>query len=131
MTRASVILMVFEENMEHIARAFEILGVAIIAVGCLLALLAGAKEFTHFDVFFTQVRRSFGRPLILGLEILVAADIIETITVDRSLESGAALGIVVLVRILLSFALDIEVDGMLPWRRTETEAVLEANAPAD
>jgi len=117
--------------MEHVARGFEILGVAIIAVGCLLALLAGARQFTHFDVFFTQVRRSFGRPLILGLEILIAADIIETITVERTLESGAALGIVVLVRVILGFSLDIEVDGMLPWRRAQTEALLAAEASSD
>ena len=52
----------------------------------------------------------------------MAADIIETITVDRSLESAAALGVIVLVRVALSVTLDMEVDGMMPWRRAEFEA---------
>lgn len=77
---------------------------------------------------FQLVRRDFGRALILGLEVLVAADIIQTITVELSLTSVATLGILVAVRIALSFSLDIEVDGMLPWRVKETEAKLKAIA---
>ena len=58
--------------------------------------------------------------MILGLEVLVAADIIKTITVDPSLESVAVLGILVAVRIALSISLDIEVDGVVPWHRAAT-----------
>ncbi|MFW2381954.1 MAG: DUF1622 domain-containing protein [Acidimicrobiales bacterium] len=128
--------MEFEETMETVAEAFEVLGVAIIAVGCLIALLDGARQFRNAERFnkaehfFKHARTSFGRPLILGLEILVAADIIETITVDRTLESAAALGILVLVRVVLSFSLDIEVEGMPPWRRARVEARLAADESA-
>ena len=118
--------MSFEETMEWVARGFEIVGVSVIVVGGILAFRNGANEYRDLDRFFRDVRRNFGRPLILGLEILVAADIIETITVEPSLASVGVLGILVAVRTGLSFSLDVEVDGMLPWRRAETEAKLRA-----
>ena len=112
----------FEATMENVGRIFEAVGVAVIAIGGLAALIGSLREFRDLAKYFIDVRRSFGHPLILGLEILVAADIIKTITVDPSYESVAVLGILVLVRIALSFSLDIEVDGMVPWRREEAEA---------
>jgi uncharacterized membrane protein len=113
--------MTFEGSMENVALVFEVVGVAIIVLGGIGALVVGIKDFTHLDRLFFDVRRSFGRPIILGLEVLVAADIIKTITVDPSLESVAVLGILVAVRIALSISLDIEVDGMVPWRRAQIE----------
>lgn len=114
----------FEQIMENVARAFEVVGVAIIVIGGVAALAAGLKNFGNLDQLYVDVRRSFGRPIILGLEVLVAADIIQTITIDPSIESVGVLGILVLVRIALSFSIDIEVDGVLPWRRAETESAL-------
>jgi uncharacterized membrane protein len=77
----------FEEVMEDVARGFEAVGVAIIVIGGIVAIVAGVKDFHNASKFFVDVRRDFGKPLILGLEILVAADIVQTITVDPSLES--------------------------------------------
>ncbi len=111
--------------MEDVARGFEVVGVAIIAIGCAVALVTGFKDFSNLDRYYTYVRRAFGKPLILGLEILVAADIIRTITVDPSLESVGVLAILVAVRIALSFSLDVEVDGIAPWRRKQFDALLE------
>ena len=111
--------------MENIARAFEVVGVAIIVIGGIIALVGALREFRDFDRYFLDVRRGFGRPLILGLEILVAADIIETITVEATYESVTVLGILVAVRIALSFSLDTEVEGMVPWRRAEIQARLK------
>jgi uncharacterized membrane protein len=116
----------FEEVMENVARGFEAVGVAIIVIGGVVALVAGIKDFHNASKFFVDVRRDFGKPLILGLEILVAADIVKTITVDPSFESVIVLGILVAVRIALSFSLDIEVDGILPWRRVEIDTKLKA-----
>jgi uncharacterized membrane protein len=118
--------MTFEESMENISRAFEAVGVGVIVIGGVVAMVLGVKNFKDMNMFFADVRRDFGRPLILGLEILVAADIIKTITVDASLESVVVLGILVAVRIALSFSLDIEVDGMVPWRRAEARALRKA-----
>ena len=116
----------FKEVMEVIARCFEAVGVGVIVIGGVIALVSGLKNFRDTSSFFVAVRRDFGKPLILGLEILVAADIVLTITVDPGFESVAVLGILVLVRIALSISLDIEVEGMVPWRRVETEAKLKA-----
>ena len=118
--------MTYQDTMENIAKVFESVGVGVIVVGALVALAMSLRDFRNISTLFNDVRRDFGRPLILGLEILVAADIIETVTVDASLDSVAVLGILVLVRTALSFSLDIEVDGILPWRRVETEAMLRA-----
>jgi uncharacterized membrane protein len=114
--------MSFVEVMEVIALAFEAIGVAVIVIGCALALAWGFRSPRGFDRYFTEVRQAFGRPLILGLEILVAADIIKTVTVELSLSSVTTLAVLVAVRIALSFSLDIELEGALPWRRAEVQA---------
>ena len=58
-----------------------------------------------------------GRAILLGLEILIIADIVRTITIDPTLESAFTLGVIVLVRTFLSFSLEIELEGVVPWRR--------------
>ena len=60
-----------------------------------------------------------GRAILLGLEILIIADIVRTITIDPTLESVITLGVLVLVRTFLSFSLEIELEGVVPWRRSE------------
>jgi uncharacterized membrane protein len=120
-----------EEVMEVVSRAFEAVGVAIIVFGGLFALVHTIRERPDSVGYFAHARRRFGLPLILGLEVLIAADIIKTITIDPSLESAAALGVLVLIRILLSFSLDVEIDGMWPWKRAaseKTEALEAARA---
>ena len=113
--------------MEDVGRAFEVVGVAIIVIGGAYGLIYSALQQKTGRSWFDDARTHFGRPLILGLEVLVAADIIETVTVERTLESVAGLGLLVLVRVVLSFSLDIEIAGMVPWRRAEMEATLEAH----
>ena len=68
------------------------------------------------------MRHNLGRTILLGLEVLIVADIILTVTIDQTLESAATLGLIVLVRTFLSFSLDIEMDGVVPWRRRASEA---------
>jgi uncharacterized membrane protein len=109
----------FAEVMKEVARGFEIVGVAIIAIGGAFGLLAAWFKRARWErTYFEEARVEFGHPLLLGLEVLVAADIIATVTTDRGLESVASLGLLVLIRVVLSFSLDIEIDGMFPWRRT-------------
>lgn len=69
---------------------------------------------------YENYRFTLGRVLLLGIEFLVAADIIRTATVDLSLSSVGALGLLIIVRAILSISLDMEVEGRLPWaRRTD------------
>jgi uncharacterized membrane protein len=65
---------------------------------------------------FRIVRTVFGRSILLGLEFLVAADIIRTVAVQPSLENVAVLGLIVLIRTFLSFSLEVEIDGRWPWQ---------------
>ena len=123
--------MSFEEVMENIAKGFEVVGVAIIVIGGVAAMVNGVRGFRNVEQWFVDVRRSFGRPIILGLEVLVAADIIKTIIVDPSFESVAVLGILVLIRIALSFSLDIEIDGIVPWHRARAQAASRAQPSTD
>jgi len=111
----------FSEAMLDLTDFIEAVGVAIIVLGGAHGLFRAFFERTEGTSYYEDARRDFGRPLLLGLEVLVAGDIIATVTVDRSLESVVTLGILVLVRVTLSFSLDVEIDGILPWRRAQYE----------
>jgi uncharacterized membrane protein len=77
------------------------------------------------------LRRSLGRSILLGLEVLIIADIVRTIIVDPTLESVTVLGTIVVIRILLSFSLEVEIGGVWPWRRWQLARRGDAQAPPD
>ncbi len=112
--------MSFEETMELAVRAFEIVGVAVLAVGSILAALRAAGSLRNGvrEGVYELARRDVGKAILLGLEILIIADIIQTITIDPTLESAATLALIVLVRTFLSFSLEIELYGAVPWRKS-------------
>jgi uncharacterized membrane protein len=109
----------FEEWMENVVKAFEIAGVGILAGGSILALLNAARALWRgeHELAYEGARQDVGRAVLLGLEVLIIADIVETITIDPTLESAGTLGLIVLVRTFLSFSLEIELEGVVPWRR--------------
>jgi uncharacterized membrane protein len=110
----------FEEWMERVVQGFEVVGVAILAVGSFAALFGAAARWARGDRHraYERARQDVGRAVLLGLEVLIIADIVQTITIDPTVESAVILGIIVLVRTFLSFSLEIELDGVVPWRRT-------------
>lgn len=112
----------FEDWMEVVVHAFEVAGVGILVVGFLVALFGAARTMSRGErqSAYEQVRHNVGRAILLGLEVLIIADIVETITIDPTLEGAAALGLIVLVRTFLSFSLEVELDGVLPWRKERT-----------
>jgi uncharacterized membrane protein len=112
----------FHDTMEVVVRGFEAAGVFVLVAGSIGALVMATRRWLSGERTgeYQRVRRSVGRAIILGLEILIIADIVQTITIDPTLESAVALGIIVLVRTFLSFSLEIELDGSLPWRRAAT-----------
>jgi len=105
--------------MENVVKAFEVAGVAILAIGSIATLAASALTLRRGQrrSAYTQARRGIGRSILLGLEVLIIADIVQTITIDPTVESAVALALIVLVRTFLSFSLEIELEGTLPWRR--------------
>jgi uncharacterized membrane protein len=111
--------MSFHDTMERVVRGFEIAGVAILVVGSLLAVASAAAALRRGDArdAYQRARQDVARVILLGLEVLIIADIVLTITVDRTFDSALTLGLIVLVRTFLSFSLEIELEGTLPWRR--------------
>ena len=109
----------FDEWMENVVKAFEIAGVVVLAAGSIVALLRAAAVLRRGDQHgaYLAARRGIGRSILLGLEVLIIADIVQTITIDPTVESAVALALIVLVRTFLSFSLEIELEGTLPWRR--------------
>ena len=112
----------FDDVMELVVHGFEIGGVAILVVGSLAACLHAAWSYRTAggQRAYESARRNVGRAILLGLEFLIIADIVLTITVDPTLESALALGLIVLVRTFLSFSLEVELEGTLPWRKAST-----------
>jgi uncharacterized membrane protein len=106
--------------MEWVVTGFEFAGVAILVVGSLWALGSAAPMVLRGNprAAYKRARQDVGRAILLGLEILIIADIVKTITVDSTLDSALTLGLIVLVRTFLSFSLEIELEGSLPWRRS-------------
>jgi len=123
--------MSFREAMEAVSTAFELVGVAIFALGALLLSIriVGGYLGARPRVTYVGVRNELGRIILLGLEILIIADIIQTITVDLTLANAATLGVIVLVRTFLSFSLEIELEGAPPWRRLELARAVGAVFP--
>jgi uncharacterized membrane protein len=110
----------FTVVMDHVAQAFEALGALILVIGVLWSLwLAGSawRRAGGPATAYTVLRQAFGRTLLLGLEILVAADLIRTVAVSPTLDNVLVLGLIVLIRTFLSFSLEIEIEGVPPWRR--------------
>lgn len=111
--------MTYEELMRRVVQWFEMIGVVVLAVGSGVALVRFLLTLARGqrDGAFEAARRGVGRAILLGLEILIIADIVRTITIATTIESAVTLGIIVLVRTFLSFSLEVELDGVFPWRR--------------
>ena len=107
----------FKSIAHGISTGVDAAGIAIILFGLLWAIVrfAQGRELA-FDVRYRQVRRDAGRAILLGLEFLVAADIIRTVAVEPTLGNVATLGLIVLIRTFLSIALEVELEGRLPWK---------------
>jgi uncharacterized membrane protein len=110
----------FTAVMEHVAQAFEALGALILVIGVLWSLWAAVVAWRRTRQptgGYAALRRAFGRTLLLGLEILVAADLIRTVAVSPTLDNVLVLGLIVVIRTFLSFSLEIEIEGVSPWHR--------------
>lgn len=105
---------------EPIAGWLEVAGVLVILIGVLFAsgrfALSVAQRRPGTDAYGLY-RADLGRGILLGLELLVGADIIATVTAPLTFESVGLLALIVLIRTFLSFALETEIEGRWPWRR--------------
>ena len=99
---------------------FELIGVLILIAGALVACVACGLRLvrgTGFEDAYHLLRADLGRAILLGLEFLVIADIIGTVAVEPTLHNLGVLAVIIAIRTLLSFALELEVSGRWPWQK--------------
>ncbi len=109
--------MEFGEVIEAVGRLMDAAGVAAIVTGAILAALLAVPRLVRRQAgVYEQFRRFLGRSILLGLELLVAADIIRTVAISPTLESVAVLAAIVLIRTFLSWSLELEITGKWPWQ---------------
>ena len=108
----------FRDLMALIGLALDAMGVVIVATGAFVALLhAVLQRARSVGDRYRTLREDLGRAILLGLEFLIAGDIIRSVVVDPTLMNVAVLGLIVLVRTFLSMTLQLEVEGRWPWQR--------------
>ena len=108
--------MSYEVVASGIVKFIESVGGGIMVVGGLFAFARYAQQVVaRASDPFRQLRANIGRVILLGLAVLIIADILHPIVVDQSLKSVGVLGLIVAIRIVLSFSLEVEIDGAWPW----------------
>ena len=113
---------VFAPLMMYVVIFFELAGVAVILGGFVLAVWRAGRRLTLDGDAFELLRATFGRSILLGLEILIAADLVRTLAVELTLRNLAILGILITIRTVLALSLEVEIEGRWPWRRMERVA---------
>lgn len=110
----------YEHLISSSARFIEFAGVAVLLFGALLAAALFAKHLLEkmtFQAAYHTLRADLGRAILLGLELLVIADIIGTVAIEPTLKNLGVLAVIVAIRTVLSFTLELEVSGRWPWNR--------------
>ena len=110
----------YTQVMLVVAQTFEVIAAGVLFAGLLWSLWISLRDYLRRKdggLAYRVMRQSFGGAILLGLEILVAGDLIRTVAVAPTLDNVLVLGIIVLIRTFLSFSLEIEMDGVPPWRK--------------
>lgn len=111
--------------------AFEAAGVLVLVVGAVAASVSYAGALRNRQAgpkAYQELRRGLGRAILLGLEFLVAADIIRSVALDPTFVTIGVLGLLVLVRTFLSWSLEVEIEGQWPWRKSPSRTQTSASA---
>jgi uncharacterized membrane protein len=113
----------YTQAIEVIAAGFELVGVAIVVIGFVASVIRAAMVWAAQGPgpAYDAIRSTFGRSILLGLEVLVAGDIIRTVALAPTLQNLAVLGLLVLIRTFLAWSLEVEIDGRWPWQRAQNE----------
>lgn len=103
---------------DNIARFVELLGVMIMFVGLCLAVWRAVRSLPNFSqAVYLDIRQLVGKSILLGLEVLILADIMATVVTTPTLDSVIVLAGIVLIRTFLSWSLQVELEGRLPWQK--------------
>lgn len=106
----------FKEVIELTGKAIDAVGVFAIVAGLVIASWHYLRRDRHASDGYHRYRQDLGRGILLGLELLVAADIIRTVAVAPTLEQVLVLGVIVVIRTVLSMSLQVELEGRWPWQ---------------
>ena len=110
-----------KHTIELIGSAFELAGVAVLVIGSILAFVRSIVSLIRFrdgPAAYRHLRLYLGRSIVVGLEFLIAADIIRSVAIEPTFASVGVLGLIVLVRTFLSWSLEVEINGEWPWQRS-------------
>lgn len=123
------------ESLAHyidlIAKIVEVIGVLIMFFGLFFAFYRGLRSTAGFNHdTYIEVRQTVGKSILLGLEVLIAADIMATVVTEPTLRSILVLGFIVLIRTFLSLSLQVELEGRFPWQNQKSAPKQEANIDA-
>ena len=107
------------ELARDIAEGIEVLAITVICIGVIVSIVGGLVEWfrSSADDAFETFKRYIARGLLIGLDLLIAADVIKTVTLEGTVQSAVVLGLLVLIRTFLSWSLVLEVEGVWPWQR--------------
>ena len=126
--------MSYDDVISEVVKVVEAVGAGIMVLGALGALIVFAYRALQAGTAhesYDELRRNLGRGILVGLEVLIVADIVRTIIVEPTIESVGVLGVIVAIRIALSFSLEVEIDGFWPWRRWQLNRNLDAPSPPE
>lgn len=124
--------MIFEELILQVEKAFQLAGVLVLVIGAFVAAVCfgvAAVRYRGATQPYEGLRQGLGRAILVGLEFLVAADIIRSVAIDPTFQSVGVLGLIVLIRTFLSWSLVVEMNGTWPWLRAQARPATNAGAP--
>jgi uncharacterized membrane protein len=121
----------YNQVIEKTGEVIDAAGVAVIVIGAAIAAGAGAVRLFRRDAgAYRRFRQQLGQTILLGLELLVAADIVRTVAAEPTFASVGVLGIIVLIRTFLSFSLEVELTGRWPWQQKDSTVQSVPEKPA-
>jgi len=113
----------FTPYVDFIAKIVELIGVLIMFFGLLVAFYKAILSINHFSHdTYLEIRQAVGKSILLGLEVLIAADIMATVVTKPTLRGVAVLGFIVIIRTFLSLSLQVELEGRFPWQKKREAA---------
>ena len=112
----------FKQAADVVGTGFQVVGIAVLVIGALLAFVVYLKASRRRDTptAYSDLRRDLGKAILVGLELLVAADIISSVAINPTFATVGVLGMIIVIRTFLSWSLEVEVNGRWPWQSSRS-----------
>ncbi len=113
----------FKQAAEVVGTGFQVVGIAVLVIGTILAFVTYLKVLPRrrdTPTAYSNLRRDLGKAILVGLELLVAADIISSVAINPTFATVGVLGMIIVIRTFLSWSLEVEVNGRWPWQSSRS-----------